>query len=161
MFLCIADMRLYKRGLGEALSHLQLLIIDDDAIVRSMLRYIVESDEHSVVGEADNGQAGISAAEDLRPDLILLDVSMPVMGGFPAARQLAVNMPEMPIIFVTQHTDQSYADEAFRCGAKGYVIKRAATTELPNAIHTVMAGQVFCSPLVEDDGFISAPHQNA
>jgi DNA-binding NarL/FixJ family response regulator len=135
------------------LSHLQLLIVDDDdAIMRSMLRYIVESDEHSVVGEAEDGQAAVNAAENLKPDLMLLDVSMPVMGGFPAARLLNVNLPGMPIIFVTQHREQSYADEAFRCGAKGYVIKQAARTELPDAIHSVMAGEVFCSPLVQSNG---------
>ena len=114
-----------------------------------MLRFIVESDEHFVVGEAENGQDGVSAAEDLKPDLLLLDVSMPVMGGFPAARLLTVRMPDMPIIFITQHREQSYADEAFRCGAKGYVIKQAVMTELPSAIDTVMAGQFFCSPLVQ------------
>lgn len=125
-----------------------MLIVDDDEIVRSMLRYIVETDEHSVIGEAENGQAGVSAAESLKPDLMLLDVSMPLMGGFPAARLLNTSMPDLPIIFVTQHTDQFYADEAFRCGAKGYVIKGAAMTELPSAIDTVMSGQMFCSPLI-------------
>ena len=97
---------------------------------------------------AENGQAGVNAAESLRPDLVLLDVSMPLMGGFPAARLLNVSMPDVPIIFVTQHTDRFYVEEAFQCGAKGYVIKRAAVTELPSAINTVMKGQVFCSPLI-------------
>ena len=131
---------------------MQLLIVDDDAIVRSMLRYIVESDNHSVIGEAENGQAGVDAAENLKPDLMLLDVSMPLMGGFPAARLLNVSMPDMPIIFVTQHTESAYVSEAFQCGAKGYVIKRAAMAELPNAIHTVMTGEVFCSPLIRSSG---------
>ena len=117
-----------------------------------MLRHIVETDKHCVVGEAENGRAGVNAAASLKPDLVLLDVSMPVMGGFPAARLLNVNMPDTPIIFVTQHTEKIYVDEAFRCGAKGYVIKRAAITELPDAIHTVMTGQVFCSPLVRSGG---------
>ena len=131
------------------LSQLQLLIVDDDDAIRSMLRYIVESHKHDVVGEADNGHAGVNAAENLRPDLILLDVSMPVMGGFPAARLLNAHMPELPIIFVTQHAEQDYVDEAFRCRARGYVIKQAAMTELPHAIRTVMTGQVFCSPLIK------------
>ncbi len=130
------------------MNYLQLLIVDDDAVLRSMLRYIVESNAHFVVGEAENGQAGVTAAESLKPDLVLLDVSMPLMGGFPAARLLNVRMPDVPIIFVTQHTDRFYVEEAFQCGAKGYVIKRAAVTELPSAIDTVMKGQVFCSPLI-------------
>lgn len=131
------------------MGHLQLLIVDDDGAIRSMLRYIVESDEHNVVGEAEDGRAGVDAAKNLQPDLVLLDVSMPIMGGFPAARLLSAHLPELPIIFVTQHNEQSYVDEAFRCGAKGYVIKQAAMTELPSAIRTVMTGQVFCSPLIK------------
>ena len=131
------------------MSHLQLLIVDDDDAIRSMLRHIVESDEYDVVGEAEDGHAGVNAAESLRPDLVLLDVSMPVMGGFLAARLLNAHMPELPIIFITQHVEQSYVDEAFRCGAKGYVVKRAAATELPDAIRTVITGQVFCSPLIQ------------
>ena len=130
------------------MSHLQLLIVDDDGAIRSMLRYIIESNEHHVIGEAEDGRAGVDAAESLRPDLVLLDVSMPIMGGFPAARLLNAYMPGLPIIFVTQHSEQSYVDEAFRCGAKGYVIKQAAMSELPNAIRTVMTGHVFCSPLI-------------
>jgi DNA-binding NarL/FixJ family response regulator len=141
-----------KRESGEALSRLQLLIVDDDELICSMLRYIVESDEHHVIGEAEDGRAGVNAAEGLKPDLMLLDISMPLMGGFPAARLLNVSMPDMPIIFVTQHTEPSYANEAFECGAKGYVIKRAAMTELPSAIRTVMTGEVFCSSLVQSDG---------
>ena len=130
------------------MGNLQLLIVDDNDVMRGMLRYIVERDQCEVVGEAEDGRAGVSAAEHLRPDLVLLDVSMPGMGGFPAARLLQAQMPQLPIIFVTQHFERSYVDEAFGCGAKGYVIKNAAATELPDAIQTVMAGQVFCSPLV-------------
>ena len=127
---------------------LRLLIVDDDASVRLALRRLLMAMDQDVVGEAEDGQAGIDSAVRLRPDMVLLDVSMPVMSGFEAARQLHESLPEMPIIFISQHVESTYADEAFRCGAKGYVLKRAATTELPEAIHDAEAGRVFRSPMV-------------
>lgn len=127
---------------------LRLLIVDDDASVRLALRRLLVAMNQDVVGEAEDGQTGIDSAVRLRPDIILLDISMPVMGGFEAARQLHESLPEMPIIFISQHVESAYADEAFRCGAKGYVLKRAATTELPEAIHNAEAGRVFRSPVV-------------
>ncbi len=127
------------------MNRLRLVIVDDDALTRQMLRKLVESMDGEVIGEAKDGHAGISAAQSLQPDVLLLDVSMPVMGGFEAARQLRENMPELRIIFVSQHSNHAYVDEAFRCGAKGYVLKGAAATELHDAIQAVMAGQPFRS----------------
>ncbi len=126
---------------------MQLLIVDDDRSIREMLRMLVQDMDCYVVGEADNGRSGIDEAERLQPQVMLLDVSMPFMGGFDAARTLKRRLPELRIIFVSQHSERIYAEEAFRCGAKGYVLKRAAATELPNAIRAVMSGQVFRSPL--------------
>ena len=127
---------------------LRLLIVDDDALVRWSLRQLLVAMNQDVVGEAEDGQAGIESAVRLRPDMVLLDVSMPIMGGFEAARRLHESLPELHIIFVSQHVESAYADEAFRCGAKGYVLKRAATAELPEAIHNAEAGRFFRSPMV-------------
>jgi len=114
-----------------------------------MLRRIVEKQGSEVVGEAANGQEGITAAEQLRPDLILLDVSMPVLGGCPAARYLHKNFPELPFIFVSQHREQCYLDEALECGARGFIVKSAAGNELPMALNLVEAGQVYRSHLIQ------------
>jgi DNA-binding NarL/FixJ family response regulator len=125
----------------------KVLVVDDDGSMRGMLTHIIEGSGGNVVGEAQNGEEAIEASKRLRPDLICLDISMPTMGGFPAARWLKHNMPELAIIFVTQHRERSYREEAMNCGAQGYVIKSAAVTELPDAMHAVEAGETFCSSL--------------
>jgi two-component system nitrate/nitrite response regulator NarL len=114
-----------------------------------MLRRIVETHGSEVVGEAANGQEAIEASKRLKPDLTLLDVSMPTMGGFAAARHLREDCPEHPFMFVSQHRDQIYLDEALECGAKGYIVKSAAATELPVALIAFEAGEVYQSTLIE------------
>lgn len=124
-----------------------MLIADDHAQMRYVLRQMVEGWE--VVGEAENGQQAVAAAEKLLPDLILLDVSMPVMNGFEAARLLRKRLPDLQIIFISAHVDRAYADEAFQIGAQGYVVKRALATELAEALRAVQANQTFHSPLIK------------
>jgi DNA-binding NarL/FixJ family response regulator len=122
----------------------RLLIVDDDSAIRDTLRVSLEK-ECDIVGEADNGLAAIEASDKLRPDVVLLDVSMPVMDGFAAARRLKAARPELHIIFVSQHVDAVYVDEAFRAGGEGYVLKQSAATELATAIREVLAGRSFRS----------------
>ena len=127
----------------------RFLVADDHETMRYMLRRFLEPD-YPVVAEAANGREAIEAAEQLRPDIALLDVSMPLMSGFEAARVLRERMPEIRIIFASQHAEAHYVEEAFRLGAHGYVSKKAASTELPEAVRVVLAGGVFRSPLIED-----------
>jgi two-component system nitrate/nitrite response regulator NarL len=127
---------------------MRVLVVDDDSSIRLMLTHIVEDAGADVVGEADNGHDAIEASRRLKPDVVLLDISMPLMGGFPAARWIQNNMPKLVIIFVRQHRERSYREEAMDCGAKGYVIKSAAVNELPKAIEAVETGQIYCSSLV-------------
>jgi DNA-binding NarL/FixJ family response regulator len=129
-------------------SWLRVVILDDNTSIHQMLRHLVEHMNGEVIGEAADGRARINAVERLQPDVLLLDVSMPVMGGFEAARQLHESMPVVAIIFVSQHPNQANVDEAFQCGAKGYVLKRAAAAELHDAIHAVMTGNLFRSPRI-------------
>ena len=131
-----------------SISHLRVVIIDDDAPIRNALRELVNAMGGEVIGEAEGGASGTELVQKLEPDMLLLDVSMPGMDGFAVASQLQGLLPELPIIFVSQHADRAYAEEAFRSGAKGYVVKRAATNELHDAMDTVMSGQMFCSTLV-------------
>ncbi len=126
----------------------RLLIVDDDSTIRCMLRSIVESEHADVVGEAENGRVAVDETERLRPDLVLLDISMPVMDGFTAARELGQRFPEVRVIFVSQNSDRAYVQEAFRCGAAGYVLKQAAATELLEAMAAVRAGSRFRSPRI-------------
>lgn len=125
----------------------RVLIVDDHEQMLYLLRRIVESD-CDVVGEAADGLAGVQAAEELKPDLIVLDVSMPLMGGFEAARLILNREPAVRIIFVTQHAEPAYVDEAFRVGGRGYVLKRSAMNELADAVRDVMEGRLFQSPAV-------------
>ena len=125
---------------------MRLLIADDDAATRALIRDSVE-DGCEVVGEAENGLEAVNAAEQLHPDIVLLDISMPIMGGFTAAKQLKERMPDLVIIFVTQYPEPAYIEEAFRLGARGYVLKRLAVRDLVPAIDEVRAGGTFCSAL--------------
>ncbi len=127
---------------------MRVLIVDDDSSIRSMLRGIVEDYGSEVVGEATNGHEAIEASIRLKPDLTLLDVSMPAMGGFAAARHLLKNCPEHPFMFVTQHRDKIYLDTALDCGARGYIVKSAAATELPAALLAFGAGEIYRSTLI-------------
>jgi CheY-like chemotaxis protein len=132
---------------AESTTRRRFLVVDDHESMRYMLRRFLEP-EYIVVGEAANGREAIEAAEQLRPDIALLDISMPVMGGFEAARVLRERLPETRIIFISQHADPNYAEEAFRLGADGYVVKKAASTEVREAVRAVLAGGVFRSPLI-------------
>ena len=123
----------------------RVLITDDHEAVRQVLGLTVQP-ECEVVGEATNGEEAIAETERLHPDLVLMDVSMPVMGGFEAARQMRERFPQLNIIFVSQHAEKAFADEAFRVGAKGYVLKRAVGQELTDAIRAVLAGGWYLSP---------------
>ena len=131
------------------MSRARLLIVDDCDEMRQLLRAIAEENDTVVVGEAGEGRSAIEAAENLSIDIILLDVSMPVMGGFAAARELRKRLPGIRVIFVSQHVDRAYVDEAIQGGAHGYVSKASAATELPNAIRAVMAGSAFFPTLAE------------
>ena len=130
------------------MSGVRLIIVDDDPCIRDALRSLAEDLGADVLAEADNGQGAITQAERHHPQLILLDVSMPVMGGFPAARYLREHIPDLLIILVSQHNQRVYADEALQIGAQGYIVKAAVATELGPAIRAVMEGGTFVSPRI-------------
>jgi len=139
---------LWSASMAETLAETSLLIIDDDANIRLKLREIAEREGINVVGEAENGQQGLEEVARLSPAIILLDVSMPIMGGFAAARQLRESHPHIRIIFLSQYSQQIYAEEAVKLGAAGYVLKSAAVNELPSALTAIHAGEKFISERV-------------
>ena len=130
------------------MSKARLVIADDHSIVLQAYRQLLEP-EYTVVGTASNGQELLAVAPQLAPDIILLDISMPIMGGFPAARHLHNNYPEVSFIFVSQHRDHFYLDAVLECGAKGFIVKSAAATELPVALVAFEAGEVYRSNLIK------------
>jgi DNA-binding NarL/FixJ family response regulator len=96
-----------------------------------------------VVAEAENGQAAIDAGEALHPDVVFLDISMPVLDGFQAAVQFRRNLPSIRIIIVTSYSHKAYVEQAFLCGAQAYVVKGSAVFQVPDAIRAVMEGRTF------------------
>jgi DNA-binding NarL/FixJ family response regulator len=123
---------------------------DDHSIVLAGLRKLVETD-CDVIGTVEDGRALVEEAEKLRPDIILLDISMPLLNGLDAARQLRKLVPESRLIFLTMHATPTYAMEAFKAGASGYLLKRSAASELKHAIRAVMQGQQYLTPLITKD----------
>jgi DNA-binding NarL/FixJ family response regulator len=125
----------------------RLLLADDHTLVLEGFRKLLES-EFDLVGTAENGRALVAAAQQLKPDLILLDISMPLLNGIEAARQLSKILPHTKLVFLTMHADPAYVTEAFRVGASGYLLKRSAASELVNAVHEVLRGRCYVTPLV-------------
>ena len=128
----------------------RVLMADDHSLILAGLRKLVET-ECEVVGTVEDGRALVEAAQKLRPDLILLDISMPHLNGFEAARQLRILAPDSKLIFLTMHASPTYATEAFQVGVSGYLLKRSAASELSLAIRSVLHGQHYLTPLITKD----------
>lgn len=125
----------------------RVLLADDHAVLRSGLRLLLTSqNEYDVVGEASSGTETLSLAEQLQPDLILLDLSMPSLGGLDALPMLRKLVPSTRILILTMHDDPQYLRQALKHGASGYVLKKAADAELLSAMHAVLRGEVYVHP---------------
>jgi two-component system response regulator NreC len=126
---------------------IRVLLADDHAVLRSGLRLLLTSqNEYDVVGEASSGTETLSLAEQLQPDLILLDLSMPSLGGLDALPTLRKLVPSAKILILTMHDDPQYLRQALKHGASGYVLKKAADTELLSAIRAVLRGEMYVHP---------------
>jgi len=129
------------------MSRPKILLADDHKMFAQGLQSFLE-DEFELVGTVADGQALVEAAHELDPDVIVVDISMPVLNGFDAVRQLKKEGMPAKIIFLTMHADDSLVVEAFRCGGSGYVLKQSAGEELITAIELVLAGHEYVTPLV-------------
>jgi DNA-binding NarL/FixJ family response regulator len=125
----------------------RLLLADDHTLLLDGIRLML-APEYELLGSVEDGQSLLTAARELKPDVILLDISMPLLNGIDAAHQLKRIVPSTRLIFVTMHADPDFVTEAFRAGASGYVLKRAAASELLTAIREVLKGNQYVSPSV-------------
>ena len=128
----------------------KILIADDHKMFAEGLAGLLE-DEFDLVGIVGNGKALIEAATGQELDLIIVDISMPVLNGFDAVRRLKQNGETAKIIFLTMHADGRLLAEALRCGGAGYVLKHSAGEDLLSAIRQVMAGQIYITPAIEEE----------
>lgn len=126
---------------------MRVLIADDHSIVRSGLRKLLESEEGiEVVAEASDGVEARDMAIELQPDLAILDIKMPHLSGMEATRAIREQAPDVAILILSMHDEERYLFEALKAGASGYVLKRAADTDLIDAIRAVERGEPFLTP---------------
>jgi len=128
---------------------IRILLVDDHAVVRAGLRMLLGADpELQIVGEAENGAQVLRLTDELAPDVVLMDISMPDMNGIEATRKIKEQAPNVVVLALTMHEDDQYFFEMLAAGASGYVPKRAAPNDLLSAIHAVQNGGVFLFPSV-------------
>ncbi len=127
----------------------RVLLADDHALVRAGIRALLESLHGvTVVAEAGNGSEVLELARKHRPDVVLLDISMPGIGGLEASAQLKQELPEVRVVMLSMHANEEYVLQALRAGASGYMLKDSATAELDLALQAVMQGETYLSPRI-------------
>ena len=125
----------------------RVLLVDDHAILREGLRALLSYyDDVEVVGEAQDGAESVVRVDELRPDIVLMDIAMPGMNGLEATRQIRLKHPEIRVVILTQHEDPQYVLPLLQAGASGFVSKRALGTDLINALRVVARGETFLYP---------------
>jgi DNA-binding NarL/FixJ family response regulator len=125
----------------EPTAALRILLADDHVTVRHGLKLLIDGQpDMKVVAEASDGAAAVQRAVDLKPDVVVIDISMPGMNGLVATRSIKQQMPDMAVITLTRHGDDAYLQELLRAGVSGYVLKQSAPSELLQAIRVAAAG---------------------
>ena len=147
--------------MSETPRQLRILLADDHVTVRHGLKLLIDGEaDMKVVAEASDGEAALKQALEVKPDVVILDISMPGMNGLAAARALRKAQPEAIIVTLTRHADDAYLQELLRAGVKGYVLKRSAPTELLQAIRGVAAGGQYLDSTLTSRvtaGFVNKP----
>lgn len=134
------------------MSNIRVLLAEDHTIVRKGLRSLLDAEANiEVVGEADDGRQAIQKAQQFQPDVVLMDITMPVLNGLEATRQIKKLLPQIRVLVLTVHTSEEYIFQILQAGAAGYVVKQAAVEELIAAITAVSQGNAFISPSVPEN----------
>jgi len=128
---------------------IRVLLADDHQLMRSGIRLMLERDgDLSVVGEASDGREAVALAKSLKPDVVIMDIGMANLNGIEAARQMTQERPELAVMILSMHSDESYVLRALKAGARGYLLKDSAEPDLIKAVHVVAGGKSFFSPAV-------------
>ena len=139
----------FSRGRLALMARPRVLLADDHALLLGAFEKLLAG-EFDIVGQVADGRALVAAAEKLQPDVIVLDISMPLLNGLEAGRQIKQKSRSVKLVFLTMNEDADLAAEAFRSGASGYVLKRSAASELTTAIREVMQGRSYITPLITE-----------
>jgi two-component system response regulator NreC len=131
------------------MNSIQILLAEDHAVMRTGLRLVLERQhDFRVVGEASDGREAVALAQQHKPDVIVMDIGMPNLNGIEAARQITGSLPQTCVIILSMHSDEAYVLRALKAGARGYLLKESAESDLIAAIRAVHSGKAFFSPAV-------------
>ena len=126
-----------------------VFLADDHTIVRQGLAKLLEEESNlQVVGEAENGREAVGKVEELKPDIVLMDIAMPMLNGIEATRQIRKVCPQTKIIILSMHSHDRYISELFGLGASGYLLKSSTGTDIIKAIHAALKGETYLSPSI-------------
>ena len=128
---------------------IRILLADDHTILRSGIRSLLEDEPGlSVIGEAEDGRTAVTMACKLKPDVVIMDIAMPLLNGLEATRQIKVQCPDVKVLILSMHDNEEYIRQVLEAGAMGYILKDAAARELISAIQSVYRGEAVLSPAV-------------
>ena len=131
------------------MSKTRIILADDHGIVRKGLRFLLERQpDMEVIGEASDGREAVRLAEELDPNIVIMDIAMPLLNGIDATAQIVKRNPRIGVIMLSMHSDEGYLVRILTAGAKGYLLKDAAETDVVGAVQTVMRGRPFFSPQI-------------
>jgi len=129
------------------MSNIKVLLVEDHTIVRKGIISLLENELRiEIIGEAENGIDAVKMAEEIHPDVMVLDISLPLLNGLEVTKQVTKRFPKIKILILTMHNSEEFVFELLKAGAKGYVIKKAAPHELISAIHAIYHGESYFSP---------------
>ena len=129
----------------------RILLVDDHQIIRQGLCHLLnDAEDMTVVAEAKDGREAVRLVDEQRPDVVVMDISMPELNGIDATRQIVARAPDAKVVTLSQFAERRFVTEMLRAGSRAYVIKEGAFDELVSAIRTVMGGEIYLSPRVAD-----------
>jgi DNA-binding NarL/FixJ family response regulator len=141
------------------MQRIRILLADDHVMISAAFRKLLEP-QYEVIGSVEDGRSLLKTATELKPDVVLVDIGMPLLNGLDAARELKKQLPQVKLIFLTMNTDSDIAAEAFRAGASAYLLKNSQASELLQAVHDVVRGLSYVTPQIKrgmEERFIRDP----